>query len=64
LIAIATWRAIDFVEQTADACWPNIEKHCANIPEGGGHIAQRLLTNKSTASRDCQAALQRFRVTK
>src|SRR6201992_2302075 len=40
-------RAIDFVEEAADACWPDIEKHCANVPEAGGQIAQCLVNNKS-----------------
>ena len=27
-------RAIDFIEQAADACWSDIEKLCADVPEG------------------------------
>ncbi len=50
-------RALDFVEQTADACWPDIEKHCANLPEGGGRIAQCLLDKKSSVSMDCKTML-------
>jgi hypothetical protein len=33
-------RAIDIIEQAADACWSDIEKLCADVPEGGGRIAQ------------------------
>jgi len=51
-------RAIDFVEQAADACWPDIEKHCANVPEGGGRIAQCLVNNKSAVSPDCRSVLE------
>ena len=51
-------RAIDFVEQAADACWPDIEKHCANVPEGGGRIALCLVNNKSAVSPDCRSVLE------
>jgi hypothetical protein len=53
-------RAADFVEEAADACWPDIEKHCANVQEGGGRIAQCLVNNKSALSPDCQSALEHF----
>jgi cysteine rich repeat protein len=53
-------RAIDFVEQAADACWPDIEKLCANVPEGGGGIAQCLVTRKSSVSPNCQVVLEHF----
>ena len=57
-------RAIDFVEQAADACWPDIQKLCADVPEGGGHIAQCLISKKSTASADCQKILEKIPTTK
>jgi Cysteine rich repeat len=53
-------RAIDFIEQAADACWSDIEKLCADVPEGGGRIAQCMLTKKATASPDCQKVLDRL----
>ena len=53
-------RAIDYVEEAADACWPDIEKHCANVSEGGGRIAQCLVNNKSSLSSHCQSALEHF----
>jgi Cysteine rich repeat len=53
-------RAIDFIEQAADACWSDIEKLCADVPEGGGRIAQCMLTKKSTANPDCQKILDRL----
>ena len=53
-------RGLALVEQAADVCWPDIEKHCANIPEGGGHIAQCLLTNRANVASDCRTALDQF----
>lgn len=53
-------RALDLIEQAADVCWPDIEKHCANTSEGGGHIAQCLLANKANVASDCRTALDQF----
>jgi hypothetical protein len=53
-------RAIDFIEQAADACWSDIEKLCGDVPEGGGRIAQRMLTKKTSANPDCQKVLDRL----
>jgi hypothetical protein len=53
-------RAVDFVEEAADACWPDIEKHCADVAQGEGHIAQCLVDKKSTLSHECQTVLDRF----
>ena len=53
-------RAIDFVEEAADACWSDIQKLCADVPEGGGHVAQCLISKKSTVSADCQKILDRL----
>ena len=39
-------KALDTVADTADACWNDIEKYCANTPEGGGHIIQCLSAKK------------------
>lgn len=53
-------RAVDRVEQTADACWPDIEKQCADTPAGGGRIAQCLVAKKASLSPACAAALSKF----
>jgi len=53
-------RALDLIEQAADVCWQDIEKHCANTPAGGGHIAQCLIANKATVASDCRTALDQF----
>ena len=53
-------RALDLIEQTADVCWPDIEKHCADAVVGGGNIAQCLLANKATVASDCRTALDQF----
>jgi Cysteine rich repeat len=51
-------RALDLIEQAADVCWPDIEKYCANIPEGGGRIAQCLIDKKNMLGHDCQIAIE------
>lgn len=53
-------RALNLVEQAADVCWPDIEKYCADIPEGGGRIAQCLVAKKAVVGQDCQTALEQF----
>ena len=53
-------RTLDLIEQAADACWNDIEKHCAKIPEGGGRIAQCLLDNKASVAKACQVAIEKF----
>ena len=53
-------RALDRIEQTADACWEDIEKHCANIAEGGGRIAQCLVSKKASLQSSCQSMLNKF----
>src|SRR5262245_53489728 len=57
-------RALNMIEQAADVCWPDIEKHCANVPEGGGRIAQCLLNKKSEVGKDCQIALDQIQAAK
>ena len=46
-------RALDRIEQTADACWNDIEKHCASVPAGGGGIARCLINQKSSLQPVC-----------
>jgi hypothetical protein len=53
-------RTLDLIEQAADACWNDIEKHCAKIPEGGGRIAQCLLNNKASVAKGCRTAIEKF----
>jgi len=50
-------RALNKVEDAADACWNDIEKNCANIPEGGGRIAACLAAKKASLSSACQTAI-------
>lgn len=54
-------RALMLIEQAADMCWQDIEKYCADIPEGGGRIAQCLVNKKSSLDHDCQTALDQIR---
>jgi hypothetical protein len=53
-------RALDRIEQTADACWDDIEKHCSNIADGGGRIAQCLVSKKASLQSSCQSMLNKF----
>jgi hypothetical protein len=46
-------RALDRIEQTADACWNDIEKHCASVPAGGGGITRCLINQKSSLQPAC-----------
>jgi hypothetical protein len=57
-------RALDRVEQAAEACWQDIEKLCANVPEGGGRIAQCLVDNKTKLRKACAATLAKLPATK
>jgi Cysteine rich repeat len=50
-------RAISKIEDVADACFDDIEKNCANIPEGGGRIAVCLAGKKASLSAPCQKAI-------
>jgi hypothetical protein len=53
-------RAVDRLEMTADACWDDIEKHCASVREGEGHIAQCLVTKKASLTKQCSAMIDKF----
>ena len=48
-------RALDRLDRAAEACWDDIEKFCANTPEGGGRIVECLAAKKTSLSRGCQA---------
>jgi hypothetical protein len=52
--------ALNLIARAADACWNDIEKHCANVPAGGGRIAQCLLDNKKSVTRSCRTAINSF----
>ena len=56
-------RALMLIEQAADMCWPDIEKYCADIPQGGGRIAQCLVNKKPSLDHDCQTALDQMPAT-
>ena len=52
-------RTLDRIELVADACWNDIEKHCANMTPGEGQIAQCLQSKKASLSRACGRVLER-----
>jgi Golgi apparatus protein 1 len=52
--------ALDRMEQAADACWHDIETHCADMPAGEGHIAQCLMHKRASLSPPCQHELEKF----
>lgn len=53
-------RAIDRLEQVADACWDDIEKHCGTVEAGKGRIAQCMTAKKASFSNSCQTVLNKF----
>ena len=53
-------RALNRIEEAADACWNDIQKHCANVPEGGGQIAQCLVNKKASLTKGCRTAIAKF----
>ena len=57
-------RAIDRIEETADACWPDIEKQCSATAPGGGRVAQCLVAKKASLSKECAATIDKFSVKK
>ncbi|MGB6468081.1 MAG: cysteine rich repeat-containing protein, partial [Xanthobacteraceae bacterium] len=50
-------KALDSVAETAEACWNDVEKYCANTPEGGGHIIQCLFGKKDDLTSACRSRL-------
>jgi Golgi apparatus protein 1 len=46
-------RALNRLEDIADACWDDIEKHCAETAAGEGQIAKCLVTKKASLSKEC-----------
>jgi chorismate synthase len=50
-------RAIDKIETVADACGSDIEKNCANVPDGRGRVAVCLASKKASLSATCQNAI-------
>jgi hypothetical protein len=55
-----TERALDRIEILADACWADIETHCATVSEGGGRIAQCLMTKKASLSKECTGTIDKI----
>jgi|SRR5215471_7164342 len=51
---------LDRIAQVADACWNDIEKHCTNVAEGGGRIAQCLAAQKASLTPACQGELAKL----
>jgi hypothetical protein len=49
-------RTLDRVERLADACWADIERHCASTEEGAGRVAQ-CLAARTDLSPACQSSL-------
>ncbi|MFO1150713.1 MAG: cysteine rich repeat-containing protein [Alsobacter sp.] len=57
-------RALDKVEMAADACWPDIQKSCADAVPGGGNILQCLASKKETLGKACQRVVSKFQAAK
>jgi hypothetical protein len=57
-------RALDRIEDVADACWNDVEKNCSDVPEGGGRIIQCLMAKKASLSKECQAAATKIQEAK
>ena len=55
---------LDRLAEAADECWPDIERHCANSPVGGGHVAQCLVDHKKSLRASCRTAIEKFPATK
>lgn len=53
-------RALDRIEQAADACWGDIEQFCAGTPAGEGRIMQCLTAKKASLKPACQTVLGKF----
>ena len=50
-------RALDRIEMVADACWNDIEKHCADVEPGEGRVIQCLKKNSSSLEKTCEQAV-------
>lgn len=50
-------RALDRVEQVADACWADIEQNCANAVPGSGNVMQCLVAKAGNLSPACRGML-------
>lgn len=53
-------QALNRIEEASDACWADIEKHCSDVSDGGGRIAQCLATKKASLSQACQNVLTKL----
>ena len=52
--------AISNIQRAADVCEADIDKVCAKVQLGEGHIAQCLISNKSKISSACRAEVAGF----
>ena len=52
--------ALNRIEEASDACWSDIEKHCAEVEPGGKRVAQCLATKKASLSQGCQTVVAKF----
>ena len=50
-------RALDRVEQAADACWNDIEQFCAHAEIGGGRVAQCLVSKQASLNPVCKTVV-------
>ena len=59
-VAAATlgWAPASMAEGAKAACAGDIQKFCANVPQGGGAIAKCLRGHKAELSPDCQKGMQ------
>jgi hypothetical protein len=53
-------RALDRIDRAAEICWSDIDRHCSNIPEGGGRILQCLTGQKTSLTPACQAEVSKL----
>jgi hypothetical protein len=52
------WSSFAMAEGAKAACAGDIQKYCANVPEGGGAIAKCLRAHRTDLTPDCQKGMQ------
>jgi hypothetical protein len=53
-------QTISRLEQTAKACWPDIEKQCSETAPGGNRVAQCLMSKKASLSKECATTIDNY----